>query len=299
MSYTLLLQVALFILSILGTASVGYFLNDLCDIEPDRIAQKSNSAAALSTIQRIALLISLCLVALLPWLMLPNKGFPWLLGLLGCLIIYSVPPFRFKERALAGALCDMSYGHILPIFITLQTFGTKLPNDMLLTSILLAVLSLKGFRNICRHQLDDRRADRKAQQNTFVLAMKPLFIHRLLNSVVLPLELVLLFILLYLAPFANGVWWTSYLGFLAYKSLLFASWYLYKKRWAHTQFEILHAINDFYEYWLPFIIALSFSLAHNHYAILVIIIYSLLFPKFFGKIHQELGYIRAWLNTPY
>jgi len=77
----LLVEVALFLASVVGIAAFGYVLNDVADVASDARAGKPNRAATWSGSGR-ALRVALWLgVGLAPWLALPRR--PLALGLLG------------------------------------------------------------------------------------------------------------------------------------------------------------------------------------------------------------------------
>ena len=159
----------LFLVSIVGIAGFGYFLNDVCDIAADRAAGKANAAAGRSPLARAAILFALLLLGLAPWSLLPRN--PENLTLLALQVGRADALFgaalRLKERGLGGALADTLYGHLLPMAIAIVTFfptpaasldvSPETPGrPACSSSSATLVLACKGLRNILLHQLGDR-----------------------------------------------------------------------------------------------------------------------------------------------
>ena len=97
-----------FVVSILGTASMGYWINDWTDQRQDLAVGKKNATIGYSTTQKVMVLTLFFLIALVPWLFLPRYFLSfglWIILVLS-LVIYSVPPFRWKEKTLLGIFCD-------------------------------------------------------------------------------------------------------------------------------------------------------------------------------------------------
>lgn len=251
---TYLVPLLLFMVSFTGIAAFGYWLNDWMDIAADATAGKPNAVASKSRPQRVGIAIILLISGWLPWLGLPPhwQG-PTLLGVLNLsLILYSVPPFRWKERGPLGVVCDLSYGHLLPVFIALATFAPlfseRQTHPSLTIIILLLLLVSKGIRNIIEHQIADRKNDRKAGTSTFVTRFGALFSARILSWFLLPLELMLL------SVFLACVGWAlffSFLLFLAIYLFLFYAWKAFRGHPGRWLFRWWYAPNDFYESWLP------------------------------------------------
>src|SRR5437773_11956909 len=60
-------RLAILITCMIGTAGFGHYLNDLFDIETDRLSGKQNSSAGHSMSRKIFTLAVLLLLGLLPW----------------------------------------------------------------------------------------------------------------------------------------------------------------------------------------------------------------------------------------
>ncbi len=297
------LPTILFCVSVMTSAAFGYWLNDCTDVQEDLQAGKINHAAGLTIIQRFLVLVILAIIGLLPWLFLPPVKTAWCaLGLLFvCFFLYSMPPFRFKNRALLGVLCDIHYGHVLPIIITVATFGSLYSpfeaKKWNLIIILLILLYIKGFRNITEHQINDRKNDRKNGVYTFVIAIKPLNAARLLSFVLVPIELSV--IALFLVQWSVKLLIT-YLLFLALYAFLLQRWGVFRLPLRHRWYKFWYIANDFYESWLPISILFLASLDNWQYLILLLI-HLVLFSKniqWFGWIVIEFKSIFFITHNP-
>ncbi|MEO8195846.1 MAG: UbiA family prenyltransferase [Thermoanaerobaculia bacterium] len=292
----------LFVVSIVGIAGFGYFLNDACDIAADRAGGKANAAADHGQVARAAILLGLLLLGLAPWSLLPRHPVNLaLLGLqVGALTLYSVRPLRLKERGFAGVLADTLYGHLLPVAIALFTFFPEpLPNlaatqgSRTAGAILLPtgiVLTCKGLRNILLHQLADRANDRRAGLRTFVLTRGPVRALALINRLLLPLELgALAATLVLLAPAAPV--WVGFAAFLAFTALMFSAWKFPFLPQRQLRFKFLYFLNDFYEEWLPPTV-LAIAVARHGELWPLLPLHFLLFPKGLAKIPRNLSVLR-------
>lgn len=161
---------ALVLVCMASAASFGYMLNDCCDIESDRLANKPNAMAACHWRQRALLLLFCPLAGLISaswW------GNPVLLLLLhanfAISILYSVRPWRLKERGIAGVVADALAAHLLPVGFVLALLSDQASatvGPMALAWLTWALLL--GLRGILAHMLSDLAGDRKAQVRTFV-----------------------------------------------------------------------------------------------------------------------------------
>lgn len=275
------LPLFIFTISVIGSAAFGFWLNDWTDIEADRQVDKYNAASQITVLQRFIVLTALFITGWLPWFWIPVNPLARLLlaVLMLFFILYSVPPFRFKERSFLGIICDIHYGHVLPIAITLATFARlwrpDFQNAEVLVFLLFTLLYIKGFRNILEHQINDRKNDRKSHTRTFVLILGVLPAARWLSYVLIPLELLMIgFFLLF---WKVGML-LLYLLFLLIYIFLFWRWGVFRLPRRSWNFKFWFVANDFYESWLPISILLLASLQQLSYAI-ILIIHLFLFPK--------------------
>ena len=117
---TALRVVPFIVLCLCSVAAYGHVVNDIFDIEADKLGAKPNVLAQVSPGRRrlmVAALLGLGAAGLwaLPW----NPVGASLLALNFLLpTIYSVPPFRLKERGLAGVVSDTCGSHVVPTLFT-------------------------------------------------------------------------------------------------------------------------------------------------------------------------------------
>ena len=204
--------------TIFGIAGFGYLLNDYSDREEDRKAGKFNLLNQLPGGGIVALGLLFLALALLPWLLYFPRGWSTL-GLLGLELLlfalYSLPPFRFKERGLLGLLCDAGYAHAIPAVLAALTFFYLGNRSMAHLYPLLATLGawqgLLGIRNILLHQWQDLDKDLATGTRTFATQIGHDRLLHLLNKWVIPLEIIAS--LAFAAVLSLAIWWL--LPFLA------------------------------------------------------------------------------------
>jgi 4-hydroxybenzoate polyprenyltransferase len=285
----------LFLVSVLGIAGLGYFLNDVSDVAVDRRAGKANAAAGLSPRRRLAVLAALLVVGLAPWLLLPRR--PLALGLLGVevalLAAYSLPPLRLKERGAGGLLADAGYGHALPLLVAAALFSPPPaaawpPRPSGLVVLAAAWALAKGLRNITLHQLADRKNDRRASCRTFVGGARPVAVLDVVNRGLLPLELALLVALL--AALAAPLVVAGFALFLAFTALKFSAWKMPFMPRRQLRFKFHWFLNDFYEEWAPLLLLAAWALRQPA-AWLLLPVHLLLFPHLGGELGRDLALI--------
>lgn len=187
--------IAAFVLFLVATASFGYFLNDVCDIEADHAAGKPNAAAELSGSVRFVVLVGLVGLVAAPWLALPHSL--WLAALvlteLALFVAYAAPPIRLKARGAPALVADALYAHTLPMLLAVTTFAAvaELEVPGWVTALVAAWSFLVGFRGILLHQIDDLRADAEAGVRTAVTEASRLRAVSLIAGLSLPVEVAL------------------------------------------------------------------------------------------------------------
>ena len=303
----LLAKLPLFLVSIVGIAGFGYFLNDACDIAADRAAGKANAAAASGPLARAAILLGLLVVGLAPWSLLPRN--PVNLTLLALqvavLTLYSTRPVpaqgaRPRRRPRGHPLWPPPAGgdralHLLSAGPSGASgrpgAGCPVrPAQSSSCSFVVLVFACKGLRNILLHQLGDRENDRRAGIRTFVLAAGPVRALALIDRLLLPLEFgALVAVLVLLAPAAPV--WVGFAAFLAFTALMFSAWkfpYLPRRQ---LRFKFLYFLNDFYEEWLP-PTALAIAVARHTELWPLLPLHFALFPKGLAKLPRQFAVLR-------
>ena len=181
------------LLSLVPGAIYVSVINDVTDRADDLAAGKRNRMAGRS---------GSTIAALVAATVLPGLVFAWLwrddallftayLSAWLVYSLYSLPPFRFKTRGLAGVLCDASGAHLFPslvaVLLVFRESGTQRDPAWLGA---VAVWSFAyGVRGILWHQLFDRDNDVQADVRTFAQRHPPTTTRRLAAFVVFPVEL--------------------------------------------------------------------------------------------------------------
>jgi 4-hydroxybenzoate polyprenyltransferase len=267
-NYQIFCQVGLFLLSSIGFGFLGYLINDWTDIDENKRQGKTNAASSLSFEVRGTLLLLSITLAISPWTMLLfDKVTTTLLALqILSYMLYSVAPFRIKERGLWGVLLDAFYAHLLPTALVAYTFSVLYPQatQVPLVSIFFFVVWVTaiGVRNIIMHQLADFEADERAGVKTFASGLGKDKTIRFKNLLLVPLELI--FLLLTLSSLPG-------LRMLAYLFPIYMLYVFYRE--SHRLKRVLReggnveqnrhdffsdvVLNEFYEKWLPVILLLT------------------------------------------
>ncbi|WP_426195261.1 glycosyltransferase [Massilia sp. DWR3-1-1] len=177
-------------------AVFGYVLNDLCDIDADRLGGRRNRMAALGHRARAgALLLPVACLAAIVW-QAADMPLALLLGLNLLLpIAYSVPPLRLKGRGLWGALFDAAGVHLLPALIVARAATLSIDAPGPFIGAVGCWAALAGVRGIVLHQVADHQADSVAGVRTLVGTIG-IGAARQLVSWLLPVELLALCVLL-------------------------------------------------------------------------------------------------------
>jgi 4-hydroxybenzoate polyprenyltransferase len=148
-------------------AAFGYGINDVADRDCDRRAGKENRAAAISTLCRTFFLVLTAGGAIgLTFLWAADHMAPtFVAGGLLLAGVYSIPPFRLKERGALGLVAGAASQWVLPVLALAagQPRGWSRPEAWCLALLGLAI----GIRWMAIHQLQDADADRRADVRTF------------------------------------------------------------------------------------------------------------------------------------
>ena len=184
------------LVSIFSVAIYGHVVNDIFDLEPDRLANKVNHVSGLRPVCRVALAGVFLLTGFLPALISEYS-----IGILSLLTlnylwptVYSIPITRLKERGLFGVACDVLGSHITPtLFVTAlfanpARFGSPASQTgfALAATLWAGVLGLKG---ILHHQIADRDNDLQSGISTFAAKISLEKLQRFLTGFNLLIEL--------------------------------------------------------------------------------------------------------------
>lgn len=156
------------LLTTMGFASLGYFINELFDISADAKAGKLNRLALLQKNQIVLLGLALLLLTFLPWVYLPKSTFTYYLiaAELACFLFYSLPFIRLKESTYAAGIVDACYAYLVPGLLSYHTFSLLGPNSHNLPTLFFVCIFFIGYRNIFIHQVNDIANDKRAKIST-------------------------------------------------------------------------------------------------------------------------------------
>lgn len=263
-----LITMGLYLVTTIGIAGYGQLMNDLCDREQDRRTGAHNLMSGKNGKQIAIQFFGILMIAGLPWLWLPSS--PPIFALVGLelvlLTLYSVPPFRLKNRGVLGVLADASYAYSIPILVSTLVFGRigNVPVPPVLFCVLFAWSFCEGLYSILNHQLQDEERDRMDNIKTFVTRFGWERAFRIMSRVLLPLELIcFLMLLVYMVGRAPLV----PIGYV-----LFVAWMFYRRHnfaiWQTAQFRRMPELDRvffvnaillfrFYIEWCPLLLLLT------------------------------------------
>ena len=158
------------LVSICCVAIYGHVVNDIFDLEADRLANKVNRLAAMRPARRLLLIAAFLLAGFLPALV---TGYS--IGAVSLLAlnylwptIYSIPVPRLKERGLLGVACDALGSHITPTLFILALFAPAAPGGVTVTALVATLWAAAlGLKGILHHQILDRDNDIRSGIVTF------------------------------------------------------------------------------------------------------------------------------------
>lgn len=254
-------------------------LNDFTDLEFDIASGKSNGLERFSPLKRKLILATSILVSILFCFFFINDWVSLTFYLLAYLVfsLYSIPPFRFKNRGVLGVICDASGAHLFPSLFIVASISHRLGTEIgPLWILLIGFWAFSyGLRGILWHQFWDRENDLSIQHHTFatqtdVSSIKPI------EKIILTIEIIaLLSILIILGKVL------PFIALICYIMMIIG----YKKRLKYRLILILsgnppwHIImSDYYEVLLPYALILTCSI-HYPWCLTLLIFHILFFPN--------------------
>lgn len=262
------IYILLSIILSIGIAGLGYLINDLKDIKDDLVNNKPNLYNNNTKFNFYIIGILLTAFTIIPWFYLPFTKVSFLFILIEFLlfILYSIPPFRLKEKGFLGVLTDALYAHVVPCILAIYTFklivNTDLTSNYFLIAIFCFWLIVTGIRNIINHQIDDYTNDINSNTPTYVTKVGITKSKRQVLIYILPIELILFIVVLYYLPINNHLMLIVYLAFL----LMHLLFYFLKHKQPKTYLDSFYVIinkkitNEFYEIHLPILLLIYFSI---------------------------------------
>ena len=152
-------------------------INDVTDIKEDLKAGKRNSMAKVPILTRVAIVAVIVVIALFFIYMLYPDLKSMLYYMLAYVVfsLYSIRPFRFKERGLLGVACDAMGAHLFPALLLTANLihFMKVESDVLWYIAIASWSFLYGVRGILWHQFHDRENDLKSGTKTYATGINP------------------------------------------------------------------------------------------------------------------------------
>jgi 4-hydroxybenzoate polyprenyltransferase len=265
------------------SAALGYYINDVFDLEKDTLSNKKNFTANHSLLLKSGICILLIAINLLNWFVLSKDIAA--LGLMASQIIlfllYSLPFPRLKERPVIAIITDSLYAHVIPGLMVFYTI--KHPDTIsFFALVFVAWLFLSGVRNIINHHIDDFANDTLSGTRTSAVAAGKIKMKRIMNYLISPLEIIAFLTLLILLwaqlPFIC-IAYPLYMAWVFNRELIFVK--ANKHIWTREEQESYNfmggvVLNEFYEKWFP-LICLLFFIAGNLALWPLLIVHTVLF----------------------
>ena len=259
---------ALFSASIIGTASYGFFLNDITDSNSDQQVGKRNFTHKIPILYKWFLLISTLIIGIIPWFFLPFSAFAIALYVLQLILLtaYSAPPLRFKQNIYTCIISDALYSSVIPLLISIFIFSKNLifSNILLIGLIVLAIIFLlRGIRNILLHQIKDINKDSLSEIKTLVMHLGANKTALFISNIILPIEIIFTLAFVIIISFVN-----IYFIILIPAYAIYIAVKTYEIRKSNIKNEKTNPFqlhNDFYEDLLPLFFIIMLSISDWHY----------------------------------
>jgi len=268
-------------ISIFSVASYGHIINDIFDIDQDIAVGKHNSMRGIPRWRQSAISILCICVGVSSFFITSVNVVPKILLALNFLLptIYSIPPFRLKERGFMGVIADALGVHTIPVLFIICIIAFTQENFVLPYFFIIVVgfwSFFVGLRGIIIHQVADSDNDKATNVSTFAEQRSPKSLRLFVVRCLFPFEVLFLLLLLWCvvpqALVVQMVLAIYLLGELCKRAL---GWnlpiFFPAEKGREKYIPLLN--NEFYEVWFPFALVLQLTLEH-----------SVFFPLFFFHI---------------
>lgn len=241
------------VLSSISMASLGYYINDIFDIQKDDLVGKFNFASKHSKTKQVFICIILIAIAILSWYVMESNNTDILILLileLFLFFIYSFPLLRWKEYPFFSVVIDASYAYVIGGSITLLLLMPLKAKFIFIHYIYFVWLFVIGLRGIISHHIKDYQNDIRSNTRTTATKYGVDKVSLIQKFILPPIELGLFCVFLFMLYKPTLIYYSIYLFFHLTNSkryLLFAS-----KTIRHHLLEISNILLDnFYYIWLP------------------------------------------------
>jgi 4-hydroxybenzoate polyprenyltransferase len=292
----------LFVLSLLttiGFACFGYFINEFFDKSSDQKAGKINKLSLISPGFQLSIFLGSLAIMLTPWFWLPSDRITWVLIGTEILLflLYSLPFPRLKRFAFISGIIDSAYAYVIPMILscyTYQLFSQKqIPDFFLLMTLGFFII---GYRNILIHQVNDIFKDMRAGIVTLPQKLGTIKTSWII-LVLLISELGILISFLSITAFTSQLillCLAGYFVFLTYRIIRLRNIKSIRFISIHP---IRHLTDPFLQFWFPWIILGILISFHWHWIILIPIQIMLIISKsLIQKVAQQLRWCRRMLS---
>ncbi len=262
-----------------GFASLGYFINEFFDKASDAKAGKINNLTHLSVLLQLAIFLLTVALTFLPWLWLPHTALTWVLIALqiGLYLVYSLPFPRLKEAVYLSLPVDALYAYVVPLMLSFYTFSliAGAPGFPVWLYVFATAVLFIGLRNIIIHQVVDVLKDERTGHRTLPMTLGVTSTHRLI-FIVAAYEIFLIALwsvvmctgepvfLLWLIPYA-------FIGFLTLRTIAAEHYSVHS--------DIL-LINRAYQYLFP-LLMLVFAITHHSGWLMLLLLHVWLLVPFY------------------
>lgn len=260
-----------------GAAYVSV-INDLSDRDDDLAAGKPNQFASRSRAQGgvlVALTVAAGLIFCFLWrrdtLLLTVYLLAWL-----SFSLYSLRPFRWKNRGAAGVLCDAAGAQLFPslVAVVLVFRQADQPPDLLWLAATAVWAFAHGLRGILWHQLTDLNHDRLAGVKTFAQRHRPEVIVALGTYVAFPIELCAFALILWKAGSELAVaFLVIYVGGVFFR----VRWWKMSAVVVAPKPRYLIVLDEYYVVYFPLALLIASSFRHPR-DLIVLAVHLVLFP---------------------
>ena len=275
-------RLVIVVAALIPVATYVSVINEITDLEVDRLASKSNAMEGRSGLFQALWLLACPIGGALALMALRCSpiaagvyGLNWL-----AFSLYSIPPVRLKNRGIWGVIADACGGQLLPTLWTVASVLESRAGDIpqgwqVFVGLWAFVLGLRG---IIGHQLRDLSADRTSGVNSFVVRLGEERSRRLLSRVLLPLELL---------AFSGGAALAgAWLPLIALAGAAGIGWKL--QRWSPAKVLLTYYLTLF-----PVAGVVTLAQRDDGVALVLLPLLVLLFPGCWGLSRERL---RDWLS---
>lgn len=201
--------------------------------------------------------------------------------------LYSLPPFRWKTRGLAGVLCDATGAHLFPTLVAVMLVyrdSGREPDPVWLLAVSGWALA-NGLRGILWHQLTDLENDRRSGIRTFATTHSTRATVRLGSWIAFPVELLAFAVILWKV---GSVW--PVLILLGYVQSV--RWRVYSWRMRVVIVEprdrFLIAMHEYYDVYFPLTL-LALSAFRHPGDFILLAVHVVLFPMRTTQTLRDVG----------